>query len=166
MVETFQRPGWYPDPDGKGERWWNGTSWSESRRDGAAAFVPAANPTIYSADNPAPQRPDPYGQPLTLAGGVDAPRAAFTIDARANRHAMIGFVSGIISMFFNFIPIVGVIAIVFSTLGITRANALKAQGAKTTLMPFAVIGLGLGVVSTLIALFSIVMFALSISVSQ
>lgn len=24
-------PGWYPDPEGNGERWWNGISWGELR---------------------------------------------------------------------------------------------------------------------------------------
>lgn len=24
--------GWHPAPDGNGEQWWNGVSWSESRR--------------------------------------------------------------------------------------------------------------------------------------
>ena len=25
-------PGWYPSPDGTGQQWWNGASWSDARR--------------------------------------------------------------------------------------------------------------------------------------
>ncbi len=25
-------PGWYPSPDGNGQQWWNGASWSDARR--------------------------------------------------------------------------------------------------------------------------------------
>ncbi|MGI8626167.1 MAG: DUF2510 domain-containing protein [Geodermatophilaceae bacterium] len=42
--------GWYPDPEGNGERWWNGMSWGQLRQPPAAA----------------PQQPHPpqaYGQP-------------------------------------------------------------------------------------------------------
>jgi hypothetical protein len=27
-------PGWYPNPNGQGLRWWNGRAWTESRQDG------------------------------------------------------------------------------------------------------------------------------------
>jgi len=36
-MATPERPGWYPAPTGGGEQWWNGVSWSESRRDGSVA---------------------------------------------------------------------------------------------------------------------------------
>jgi hypothetical protein len=36
-MATPERPGWYPAPNGGGEQWWNGVSWSESRRDGTVA---------------------------------------------------------------------------------------------------------------------------------
>lgn len=28
------RPGWYPDPEGTGQRWWNGASWGEQHEAG------------------------------------------------------------------------------------------------------------------------------------
>ncbi len=35
--------GWYPDPEGNGERWWNGISWGELRQEpGAAPQQPGA----------------------------------------------------------------------------------------------------------------------------
>lgn len=55
---TNQIPaGWYPDPNGQGERWWDGSAWSEHTRAGAAA-QPAqpAQPQV-----PAGWYPDPSG---------------------------------------------------------------------------------------------------------
>jgi hypothetical protein len=39
MAQQLRSPGYYPAPDGNGEQWWNGVSWSESRR-GARAVAP------------------------------------------------------------------------------------------------------------------------------
>ncbi|MCU1440488.1 MAG: hypothetical protein JWP85_1485 [Rhodoglobus sp.] len=162
MAETFQRAGWYPDPDGTpGERWWNGTSWSDSRRTPGATTVtsPSAAPVIYSASSPAPQRPDPYA---TMGVGPSTPRAAMSIDARANRNAMIGFVTGIIAMVFNFLGILGPVAIVFSALGIVKARQLKAQGAANNLMVFALIGLLLGLIATIIGFVTFIVFIVTV----
>lgn len=172
MAETFQRPGWYPDPEGApGERWWNGTSWSDSRRGGITptataapmapiqTAAPTTQPPVYSAGNPAPVRPDPYAAPPTLAGSV----ARTGIDTRANRNAMIGFITGIIALFVGIIPILAPVAIVFSILGITKARQLKAQGAPSTLMTFAVIGLGAGIISGITGLLTLIAFIVSLT---
>lgn len=169
MAETFQRPGWYPDPDGNpGERWWNGTSWSESRRGGPQPVVPVtsvqpaastAPPPVYSAQSPAPARPDPYAQPaLASATGRTG------IDTRANRNAMIGFITGLISLFIGILPILPPVAIVFSILGIVKARQLQAQGAPSTLMVFAVIGLVSGIISGFISLLTLIAFVASLGV--
>ena len=129
MAEENKRPGWYPDPSGVGgERWWNGAGWSDSRRSGAVV--------------PPPSRPDPY-VPATASFGPLARTTAAS--AAINRLAMVGFVVGIISVFFAGI-ILAPLAIVFSVLGIVKARALKAQGVPQTLMLFALIGLGCGVI--------------------
>jgi hypothetical protein len=41
MSTPTQSPGWYPAPDGKGQQWWNGSAWSDARRnaDGSAATL-------------------------------------------------------------------------------------------------------------------------------
>lgn len=162
MAETFQRPGWYPDPDGvPGERWWNGSGWSDSRRaSGGAVPAPAPGvprPPVYSADNPAPTGP---GQPTVSS----ARRVVSSIDARANRNAMIGFITGLIALFAGVIPFLGPVAIVFSLLGIVKARQLKAQGAPSTLMPFALIGLASGAIATLIGLVGLIAILASIDV--
>lgn len=172
MADEYKRAGWYADPDGvPGERWWNGSGWSESRRGGAASTAsspytvpPVSTPppvsapvppaVIYSAQNPAPQRPDPYGPGTPLLSQAPGRRIPTSINASVNRNAMIGFVTGLIALFFNILFVLAPIAIVFSILGIRRANELKAQGAPATLMTFALIGLGSGIVAGFIGAIS------------
>lgn len=150
MADVTQSPGWYPDPEGgAGQRWWNGAGWSDSRRGGSAATA-ATPPTpsiIYSADNPAPQRPDPGTAPV---------RAVWTVKPQVNSNATIGLAMGIIALFMNLFYLLGVVAIVFSALGIVRARKLRAQGAPRTLMGLALIGVALGTIATVIAIVTIV----------
>jgi hypothetical protein len=158
MAET-RSAGWYPDPDGgAGERWWNGAGWSDSRRGGAGTaaspYAPAIPPVIYSADNPAPQGPGELPA---------ATRTGISINTRVNRNAMIGFVTGLISLFFNVFYLLAPLAIVFSVLGIVRARQLRAQGTTANLMAFALIGLGLGIVSAIIGLVSIIGFITAVT---
>ena len=162
MAEENKRPGWYPDPvGGGGERWWNGAGWSDSRRGGPVVPPPppsvtlrAASPPVYSAANPAPQRPDPYAPPLTQ---VPTGRT-LSLNSSVNRNAMIGFITGIISAFFGLLPIIAPVAIVFSILGIINARALRAQGVTQNLMVFAVIGLISGIVGAITGLASLAAF--------
>lgn len=37
-------PGWYHDPAGPGQRWWNGVAWSDATRPAAPAGVPPVRP--------------------------------------------------------------------------------------------------------------------------
>ena len=205
MADVTRSAGWYPDPDGAaGERWWNGAGWSDSRRGGAAAAastpyapersvmppppaagavplpttpaVPLPPSVIYSADNPAPQRPDPYAQSNPYAPPAftrpdpysqppaPAPVRISGIDVRANRNAMIGFVLGVVSIFVNVLFVAAPLAIVFSALGVVKARQLAAQGVRSTLMPFAIAGLVTGVIATIIGIISIVSIIVGISV--
>lgn len=120
---------------------------------------------IYSADNPAPQRPDPYAQPNSTTPA----RTLSSINVQANRNAMIGFVLGLVGIFANILFVVGPLAIVFSALGVVKARQLTAQGVKANLMAFALIGLVTGAISTLIGIISIVAFfasALNVNISD
>jgi hypothetical protein len=171
MAEEFKRPGWYPDPEGKaGERWWNGTTWSDSRRGGAApAAAPVAptyvappvstTPPVYSADNPAPQRPDPYGQPITMRQALGS--RVTSIDLRSNRPAMIGFITGMITIFF--VAFLAPVAIVASIMGIVKARQLKEQGQPGNSATFAWIGLGTGILGGVIGLVSLIAFIVAIA---
>jgi hypothetical protein len=169
MAQT-KSPGWYPAPDGNGRQWWNGVAWSESRQGAAqpvaqpipspAVSVPAAPspaaapPPVYSAENPPPLVP---GQVLRPAPVLNVR----SINASVNRNAMIGFTTGVISVFFNVLFVLAPIAIVFSIMGLSRARQLKAQGATTTLAGFAWAGLAAGVFAAVLALVQVVVFLVS-----
>jgi len=164
MADEYMRPGWYPDPDGvAGERWWNGTSWSDTKRGGAApaaasptvpVYAPpvapsvGAAPVIYSAENPAPQRPDPYAARPAAAVG------ALTQTARENRNATIGLVLGIVAIFG--LSIAGVVGVVFSILGIQRGRQMIREGKPNSTFVMAIVGLGLNVFALLFGLITIV----------
>lgn len=155
MAEVPVRAGWYPDPDGAaGQRWWNGAGWSDSRQgETASATLPppsATPPVVYSAENPAPQLP----------GQAVRPRSAITVNARVNPMAFYGFVTGVISLFFNLFLVPGILAVVFSVRGLAKARQLQAAGESTTLRSLAILGLVLGLVGDGIAIVQFVLFLL------
>jgi hypothetical protein len=168
MAQT-KSAGWYPAPDGNGQQWWNGVSWSETRQGAGGvgvaavpvppivALTPTAPPPVYSAANPPPLVPG--------ATPSASPFGVRTIAANVNRNAMIGFITGIISVFFNLLFLLAPIAIVFSIMGLSRARQLKVQGAPTTLAGFAWAGLGAGVFSALMGLIQVIVFVVSIATS-
>lgn len=176
MADDYKRPGWYPDPDGaQGERWWNGSGWSDSRRGGVGAApaapvplapvpvapVPAAplRSAVSGADIPVPPRPNPYAAVPPVA----TTRTALTINAQQNRSAVVALVTGLIGLF-GF-SVLGPVAIVFGILGITKARQLKAQGAASnSTMGIAAIGLAAGAVATLFLLIAIIGFIAAFTV--
>lgn len=57
--------GWYPDPEGNGERWWNGMSWGQLRQP-PAAQAPQSHPAQYGQQHSHgqhSQHPDSGQQP-------------------------------------------------------------------------------------------------------
>ncbi len=125
--------------------------------------VSPQTPVVYSASNPAPQRPDPYapGRVATWGTAVLSTAPGRVIDASVNRDAFYGFVAGLVSIFFNIFFVVSIIAVIFSVRGMARARQLRAEGAPSTLMGLAVAGLAMGVLSTVIAIVSFVVFFVS-----
>ena len=139
MVEEYKSPGWYPSPDGTpGERWWNGSGWSDSRRDSAEAPIISSEPPLT--------RPNPYA-PVPTAQAQFGTNPAVPYDSRLNRMATAGLVAGAIGIF-GF-SIVGPIAIVLSVLGIVKARQLKAEFRQSSSIVLAVIGLVMGVIATI-----------------
>ncbi|NYF10887.1 hypothetical protein HDC94_002043 [Leifsonia sp. AK011] len=162
-MDATRSPGWYPAPDGRGEQWWNGAGWSESRKAVTPAVAePAAPPDphiIYSASNPAPQSPSEspeFGGPVP---------AAVRIDARANPMAVYALVAGIGAVIFNVLLVPSILAIVFGAKGITRARELAAAGQPNTMRGLAMIGLALGIFGGALSLISTVSFLWSVLAS-
>ncbi|MBN9240763.1 MAG: hypothetical protein BGO97_13705 [Micrococcales bacterium 70-64] len=144
MAEEYTRPGWYPDPQGSGERWWNGASWSDTRRGAAAAPPPPA------------ARPDPYARPTTVV-----PSGA-TVDLSQNRFALLAIILGFVGLFAS---ITGPAAIVLGLLGIRQARRLAAGGRPLSSIAIAAIGVVLGAIATVILITSIVAVIAAITVS-
>jgi hypothetical protein len=69
---TPMTPGWYPSPDGNGQQWWNGSTWSDARRN-----VDGSNPVLgglpgYQAAPPSATMPD-IPPPAPTSGAARIP---------------------------------------------------------------------------------------------
>lgn len=49
-------PGWYTDPDGPGQRWWDGERWTDDTSDTEFVLHP---PSAYEPSYPVPPEPEP-----------------------------------------------------------------------------------------------------------
>lgn len=72
MSSKDSRPGWYPNPHGPGQRWWNGLSWSDAYlsdaghpMDPVSAGVKGA--VVHRGHAPARQRSSAVGSFILLA---------------------------------------------------------------------------------------------------
>jgi hypothetical protein len=52
MSTPTQSPGWYPAPDGNGQQWWNGSAWSDARRNAAGTAPTLGGLPNYQAEPP------------------------------------------------------------------------------------------------------------------
>lgn len=158
MADEYKRPGWYPAPDGEaGERWWNGSGWSDSRRVGAVPQV--AVPPVYSASNPPPPRPNPYAPPALSA----ASPVAFAVSAPQNRLALAALVTGVIGLF-GF-TVLGPVAIVLGLVSLAKVRQLRAQGSPTgSALALSAIGIVTGVIATVILITVIISFIAAFSI--
>lgn len=68
-----------------------------------------------------------------------------------NAIALAGMIVGLASVFFFELIVPGPLAIVLSAIGLSRANTLKNSGKKPAGKGFAITGLTLGIVYTLVA---------------
>ena len=55
--------GWYPDPEGNGERWWNGMSWGQLRQPPTGAPQQPHQPQGYDQQQSAGHQSQPGQQP-------------------------------------------------------------------------------------------------------
>ena len=164
-MDATRSPGWYPAPDGKGEQWWNGAGWSESRK-GATGVPGQLQPpavvlpqqvapvqrVVYSASHPAPQSPSESPE---FGGAIPA---AVQIDARANPAALYGLIAGIVAVVFNVLLVPSILAIIFSVRGLSKARQLATAGNVNTMRFFAVAGLVMGIFAAIAGLVSAALF--------
>ncbi len=148
---TPPQAGWYADPENAaGERWWNGSGWSDHKRDSTTGSVPAAPevaavpPVVAPAAAPgSPYAPVPYGAAM--------PRS--TTDGLA--------VAGLILSAGGWI-VLGVIAsiagIILSAFGLARARQAEAAGQPNSGRGIAMAGLVIGIIVLVLGLLFIVLY--------
>lgn len=132
--------GWYLDPQSAtAMRWWSGDEWTEHLQ-----------PVV------ADPKPEAY---VPMAGGrsaVGAPALQFTGRARRvenerqarrnNVFAWLGLLFGVISFLFNPLALLSIVAVVFASIGLARAQRLRDAGDQFTGRGTAIAGLIVGLI--------------------
>jgi|GEM_PF-1318533 Protein of unknown function (DUF2510). len=164
--------GWYADPENPaGERWWNGSGWSDHKRastvadaaaatgTGSGAFVPPVpSPTsagfAYGATAATPvdaARPDPYAaaSPYAASPYSPAPYGAPAYGSSANGLAIAGLIVSAAGWL-----VLGVLAsiagIILSAFGLRQARQREAAGNPNSGRSIAMAGLIVGIVVTVL----------------
>jgi hypothetical protein len=121
MAEVHRSPGFYPAPDRRGEQWWNGVSWSETRRNAATGAPTPVQPLIPIAAQAQRNRPNTAATLAFVLGliGLAFPWAAIA----AIIVAFLGFRRGPFGAGSRFVAFLGLI------LGIIGAIALFGEDA-------------------------------------
>ena len=71
-------PGWYPDPDGSGERWWTGRGWGEHERGDDASALPGD----VQGYTPPPQQPANQQMRCHNCGGTEFLTSEYLLNTR------------------------------------------------------------------------------------
>lgn len=163
--------GWYKDPENPaGERWWNGSGWSDQKRaatTAAATAAPVVEPTGFTYGSPAAAgRPDPYAPPTfttppasTAGSPYVAPYGAPAYGARSNGLAIAGLI--VSAGGWIVIPVIApIVGIILSAFGLARAKQAEAAGNPNSGRGIALAGLIIGIVITVLGiLFWVAYFA-------
>lgn len=131
---TIPAPGWYSDPKtGSGLRWWNGQGWTEHVQ--PAPIQPAeiieSPPVEYKPYEPMAghYRPEPDAsavfQPKLTRAEKDK------LIRRNNALGYAGLVLSLIALIFNFFAIPSILGIIFSSIGLARAQSLEGRSRVT-----------------------------------
>ena len=65
-------PGWYPSPDGNGQQWWNGSAWSDARRNSDGSNPVHGGLPGYQAAPPSATMPN-IPPPAPTSGALRVP---------------------------------------------------------------------------------------------
>ncbi|WP_309710783.1 DUF2510 domain-containing protein [Pseudolysinimonas sp.] len=166
--------GWYADPENPaGERWWNGSGWSDQKRAstvggatvGGATFsgasvaaTPVADSAGFSFGTPtADARPDPYAPPTyatqpayaPASPYVAAPYGAPAYGSRSNGLAIAGLIVSA-GGWIIFGVIASIAGIILSAFGLARAKRAEAAGNPNSGRGIAMAGLIIGIVVTVL----------------
>ena len=164
---TPPQAGWYQDPENAdGERWWNGSGWSDQKRAATTAAAAVADSTGFSYGTPAAAgRPDPYAPPSYATPPAYAPNSPYVAapygapayGSRTNGLAIAGLVVSAGGWI-----VLGVIAsiagIILSAFGLARAKQAEAAGNPNSGRGIAMAGLIIGIVVTALGVLIVVAY--------
>jgi hypothetical protein len=172
--------GWYQDPENTaGERWWNGSGWSDQKR-ASTAVAPVADTTGFRFGGPDPSpgsRPDPYAPPPTYsAPQAYAPPPAYTppqaysppspyvapygapaYGSRTNGLAVAGLIVSAGGWIFAGV-LASITGIILSAFGLARAKQAEAAGNPNSGRGIAIAGIVIGIVVTVLGTLFLVFY--------
>ena len=109
MREGGPSAGWYNDPTEPGERYWDGTRWTEHSRSSSAPQPPAPVPSVQLG-----------GQPQVVY-----------VQQQTNGLAVAGLVCGIVGLVLGLIPILFVVAWALGLIGFVLALVGRSRATRT-----------------------------------
>lgn len=152
MATSSDQPGWRPDPEQPGMvRWWNGLTWSDTRRraDEDMTKVREAAADAARSSTITPQQvartTGSTRNPLKAASDAVVSPAL----ARTNPYAAAALAVGIIALLFGAYGVLPAIGLVVAVLGLVRSRRIAATGGRSTGLGRSVAGLVLSIVGLL-----------------
>jgi Protein of unknown function (DUF2510). len=173
MSDTAPPPaGWYADPENPaGERWWNGSGWSDHKRAATVepvaespAFAPPASGAPVVSVSPVPPapdgtasvdaglvygstaaRPDPYAPPPAYVAPYGAPQPGSGINGLALAGLLVAALGWIV-----FGALAGIAGILLSAFGLSQARKREAAGNPNSGRALAIAGLAVSIGVTVI----------------
>jgi hypothetical protein len=155
---TPPQAGWYQDPENPaGERWWNGSGWSDQKRAATAdAGFTFGSPTT-AEPRPDPYAPQTYPAPPTYTSPVSTPASPYVAAPYGSPAYGSGTnglaIAGLVVSAGGWI-ILGVLAsiagIILSAFGLARAKQAEAAGNPNSGRGIAMAGLVIGIVVTVL----------------
>lgn len=165
MSDVSPQAGWYADPENpSGERWWNGSGWSDQKR--ASTTAAPTDSTGFTFGSPAAAtRPDPYApptyaaQPTYTAGSpyVAAPYGAPSPASRTNALAIAGLIVSAGGWIVLGV-VASIVGIILSAFGLARAKQAEAAGNPNSGRGIAMAGLIIGIVVTILGILIFVLY--------
>ena len=130
---TAPEAGWYVDPENAGQlRWWSGAEWTEHKQLLPTQPAPVPEVPVPEVQAYVPMGSYHAGSTATLTEPAKLKRGEKDRLVRKNNSlGYVGCLLAIISILVNPFAILSILAIVFSSIGLARANALEGRSKVT-----------------------------------
>ena len=142
-------PGWFENPENNGQlRWWSGEEWTQhtTPKQPEPVAIAEAAPYVPMASHPA----------NTLTGSPKLKRGEKDRQIRRNNpFSYTGLVLSLLSMLVDPFAILSILGIVFSSIGLAKANNLESRASVT--------GRGTAIAGLVVGLASLVLFGWNLS---